>query len=141
MTDLQEFSKTLFFEEGTSDHEQSIILVEAMNAIGFSKCEREIHRNYVHINNELLDIFKTTDKTTLTGSTSDGMCGGIYGNACQYDHDVLITARDIKLYTPRTNNINNPPPLQLHDNEDYDASFLSKKMTTFQDMSNYHWQK
>jgi len=52
-----------------------------------------------------------------------------------------IKSRYIKLYTPPANNINNHPLLVLHVNEDYDASFLSKKITAFQDISNYHWRK
>jgi hypothetical protein len=34
---------------------------------------------------------------------------------------MLLTLNKIKLYSPRTNNINNHPLLPLHDNEDYDA--------------------
>jgi hypothetical protein len=49
------------------------------------------------------------------------MCGGIYGNQSHHDYDSLCTVRDIKLYTLRTNNINNPPLLPLHDSEDYAA--------------------
>jgi hypothetical protein len=94
-----------------------------MNAIGFSKCERKIHIDDVHLNNELLNIFRLTDRVTgkLVGSTSEGMCGGIYGNQSHHDYDSLCTVRDIKLYTLRTNNINNPPLLPLHDSEDYAA--------------------
>ena len=123
MTALQKSRENVFFEEETSGHERSILLVDIMNAIGFSKCEREIHIHAVHLNNELLNIFRLTDKVTITmaGSTSEGMCGGIYDNQRYHDFDTVYTIRDIKLYTPCTNNINNPPLLPLHDNEDYDA--------------------
>jgi hypothetical protein len=85
-----------------------------MNAIGFSKCERKIHIDDVDLNNELLNIFRLTDRVTgkLVGSTSEGMCGGIYGNQSHHDYDSLCTVRDIKLYTLLTNNINNPPLLE-----------------------------
>jgi hypothetical protein len=52
---------------------------------------------------------------------SEGICGDIYSNQSHHDYDMLLTLRNIKLYTPRTNNINNHPLLPLHDNEDYDA--------------------
>ena len=45
MTSLQEFRENSFFEEETSD-QRSILLVEIMNAIGYSKRERELHRHY-----------------------------------------------------------------------------------------------
>ena len=79
MTGLQEFRQNLFFGEETSDHERSILLVDIMNAIGFSKSEREIHRHDVHLKQELVNIFHPNDKLTITitGSTSEGMCGGI----------------------------------------------------------------
>ena len=113
----------LFFGEETSDHERSILLVDIMNALGFSKIEREIRRYDIHLNNTLVNIFRTTDKfqITITGSTSECICGGIYSNQSHHDYDLLLTLRNIKLYTPRTNNINNHSLLPLHDNEDYDA--------------------
>jgi hypothetical protein len=37
----------------------------------------------------------------------------------------------IKLYTPGTNNINNPPMLPLHDNEKYDASYIVEEDDNF----------
>ena len=117
MTALQSFCEKDLLKEKKSDHERSIILVDIMNAIGFSKCEREIHIHDVHLNNKLFNIFRLTNKITgkLAGSTSEGMCGGIYGNRTHHDYDGLCTVRDIKLYTLRTNNINNPPLLPLHD--------------------------
>jgi hypothetical protein len=36
----------------------------------------------------------------------------------------VLKARNIKLCTPRTNNVNNPPLLLLNENGDYDASFF-----------------
>ena len=118
MTGLQEFRENLFFGEETSDHERSILQVDIMNALGFSKSEREIRRYDIHLNNTLVNIFRTTDKfqITITGSTSESICGGIYSNQSHHDYDMLLTLRNIKLYTPRTNNINNHPLLTLHDN-------------------------
>jgi len=143
MTVLQKFREKLSCEEETSDQQRSILLVDIMNAFGFSKTEREIHRHETHLRNVLLKFLLPNDIFTyvITRSTSEGMCGGMYNNKSHHDYDLLLTARNIKLCTPRTNNINNHPLLSLHDNEDYDAFFLSKKMTTFQDMSNYHWRK
>jgi len=79
MAALQDFLEKLFCEGETSDHERSILLVDIMNAIGFSKSEREIHRHDVHLKQELVNIFHPNDKLTITitGSTSEGMCGGI----------------------------------------------------------------
>ena len=79
-----------------------------MNAIGFSKSEREMHRHNIHLLNIVNDIFQTTDKstTTLTGSKSEGMCGSVCFNNTHHDYDCLLTTRYIMLYTPRTNNIN-----------------------------------
>jgi len=48
------------------------------------------------------------------------LCGGIYGKQTHHDSDCLLTGRNIKLCTPRTNNINNPRLQLLDDNEDYD---------------------
>jgi hypothetical protein len=59
------------------------------------------------------------------------MCGGIYGNQIPHDTDCLFTGRNIKLYTPRTNNINNPPLLLLDENEDYDASCFVEEDDNF----------
>ena len=120
---LQEFREHLFFGEEISDHERSILLVDKMNALGFSKSEREIRRYGIHLNNTLVNIFRITDKfqITITGSTSEGICGGIYSNQRHHDYDMLLTLRNIKLYTPRTNNINNHSLLPLRENEDYDA--------------------
>ena len=124
MTGLQDFRKEMLFGgKETSDHERSIRLVDIMNALGFSKNEREIHRHYVHLNNALLHIFNPTAKITITmaGSNSEGLCGGTYGNQSHHDSDCLLTGRNIKLSTPCTNNINNPRLLLLPDNEDYDV--------------------
>ena len=73
-----------------------------------------------------MNIFQTSDKNTitLTGSTSEGLCGGLYNNKSHHYYDFLFTHGNIKLYTPRTKNINNAPLLLLHDNEEYDASFF-----------------
>ena len=124
MTELQGLSKKLLSEEKTSDDERSILLVDIMNAIGFSKSEREIHRHCVHLRNVLTNIIRAIDKSTVTivGSTSDGMRGGIYGNQNHHDYDLLFRARNIKLETPSKNNINSPL-LPLDDNEDHDAFF------------------
>jgi hypothetical protein len=104
-----------------------------MNAIGFSKNEREIHIYDIHHGNELMTNLRTTDKCAaiFTGSTSEGMCGGMYNIKNKHDYDLLHTARHIKLYTPRANNTNNPPLLLLHDNEDYDASFFVEEDDNF----------
>ena len=143
MTGLQEFRENLLFGEEPSDQERSILLVDIMNALGFSQNEREIHRHDVHLNNALMHIFNPTAKITITmaGSNSEGLCGGIYGEQTRHDSDCLLTGRNIKLSSPCTNNINHPPLLLLDDNEDYDVCCFVKKMTTFQDMSNYHWRK
>ena len=124
MTALQKSCEKLSLEEHTCDHERSILLVDIMNAIGFSKSEREINRHWMHLENVMMTVFKRPgkDKITITGSRSEGMCAGVYGNQSCSDYDFLITAGNIKLYTPRTNNINNPPLLLLDDNEDYDVS-------------------
>jgi hypothetical protein len=53
MTALQELCEKQFLEEETSDQQRSILLVDIMNAIGFSKSEREIHRHDVHLKHEL----------------------------------------------------------------------------------------
>jgi hypothetical protein len=114
-----------------------------MNTLGFSKNKREIHRHDIQLQIALSNMFHPANKLamTMTGSASEGMYGGIYGMESHHDSVFLFKDSNIKLYTPLTNNINNLTLLHLHDNEDYDASFLSKKMTTFQDMSNYHWRK
>jgi hypothetical protein len=75
--------------------------------------------------NVLENTFGITDTqmSKLTGSYSDGVGGGLYMENRNNDHDYVFTARNIKLCTPRTNNVNNPPLLLLNDNGDYDASF------------------
>ena len=107
MMTLQEFCEKLFFEEETSDHKRSILLVDIMNAIGFSKNEREIHRYSVHLSNVLENTFRRTDTqmSKLTGSHSDGVCGGLYIENRNSDHDYVFTATNIKLCTPPTNNV------------------------------------
>jgi hypothetical protein len=50
------------------------------------------------------------------------MCCDVYNNQRYHDIDALFTYSNIKLYTPRTNNINKPPLLPLDDNEEYVAS-------------------
>jgi hypothetical protein len=44
-------------------------------------------------------IFRTSDKCmyAITGSTEDGMHGGINSNQSHHDHDLLLTIRKIKL--------------------------------------------
>ena len=136
---LQEFCEKLFFEEETSDHERSILLVDIMMAIGFSKSEREIHRHQAHVaialqnifqtthlENVLQNIFRTTSKhiSKIVGSASEGMCGGVYIEHSHVDLDFVLTARNIMLCTPRTNNVNNPPLSLPNDNGDYDVSFF-----------------
>ena len=71
-------------------------------------------------------FFRIAGKCTITiaGSTAEGMRGGIYSDERNGDDDLLFRNRKIKLYTPRANNINNPPWLPLHDNEDYTGSFF-----------------
>ena len=80
MTELQKFHEKLLCEEETSDHQRSILLVDIINAFGFFKCEREIHRHHFNLLNALMNSHQTTDKSTITvtGSQSEGMCGGIY---------------------------------------------------------------
>jgi len=104
-----------------------------MNAIGFSKCEREIQIHHVHLRNALFNCFQTSDAcaVAIAGSTSEGMCGGIYSDQIHYDFDMLFTTRKIKLCTPRTNNINNPPLSLLSGNEYYDAFFFIKEDNNF----------
>jgi hypothetical protein len=133
MMTLQEFCEKLFFEEETSDHERSILLVDIMNAIGFSKSEREICIHWIHHHNVLNNIFRTIDngESRLTGSAADGMFGHVSDNGSNYDFDFVTTSRHIKLYTPRTNNINNPPLLQLDDNEEYDVSCFVEEDDNF----------
>ena len=125
----------MYFEEKTTDQQRSIRLVEIMNAMGFSKCERQIQRHFAHLRTALNNIFENTDTCTsaIAGSTSEGMCGGIYSDKSHHDYDFLLTYSHIKLYTPRTNSINNPPlfPLPLHDNEDCDASCFVEEDDNF----------
>jgi hypothetical protein len=61
-------------------------------------------------------------KSKIIGSVSEGMCCDVYNNQSHHDIDALFTYSNIKLYTPRTNNINKPPLLPLDDNEEYVAS-------------------
>ena len=134
MATLQEFCEKLFFEEEMSDQQRSILLVDIMNGMGFSKSEREINRHQVHLEILLVNIFPPSDdKYTykIAGSTSVGMHGGINYDHIPHDTDTLITRRNIKLCAPRENNINNPPLLVLNDNEDYDASFFVEEDGNF----------
>ena len=131
MTSIQEFSKMLEVE--ASDHERSILLVDIMNAMGFSKNERQIHRHNAQLQNVLINIFPRIGKSTitLTGSTSEGLCSRFYVYQNPRDSDFLLTDRRIKLYTPRTSNTNNPPLLLLDANEEYDASFFVEEDDNF----------
>ena len=57
---LQESLEKLFFEEETSEQLRSILLVDIINAIGFSESEREIHRHIVHLRNPLGNSLQTS---------------------------------------------------------------------------------
>ena len=94
MTAPQKFREKLFFQEETSDQQRSICLVDIMNVIWFSKCEREIHRHDVHLINAPLNILRPTDNLAIkiTGSTSEDMCCDNYGNQCHHDSDCLHQA-------------------------------------------------
>ena len=133
MPALPKFCGKLFFGEETSDHQRSILLVDIMNAIGFSKSEREIHRHSTHLRKILSIIFHIdyTYTYAITGSTAEGLQGGIYHDQGDSDFDIVFTPRIIKLYTPRKNNINNLPLLLLLDNEDYEASFYVDEDVNF----------
>jgi hypothetical protein len=118
-------------EEETSDHQRSIILVNILNAIGFSNSERGIHRHIVLLYDLLEDIFQFSHQSTVTiaGSRSEGICGGIYRNEYEkQDIDLLFTATNIKLYTPGGNDIKYLLPCYK---EDYGASFCVKEDATF----------
>jgi hypothetical protein len=131
MTVPQEFHENLALEENTSNQERSILLVDIMNAIGFSKSERDILRHRMHLTDALKNIFNVDDISSSTrGSRAEGMCGGVH-NKSDHDHDLLFTMRSIKLFTPRTNNTDNPTPSLLHDNVDYDASFYVEEDDNF----------
>ena len=97
-----------------------------MNAIGYSKRGREIHRHCEHPRNVLMNIFRIAGKCmiTIVGNTAEGMRGDIYSDERNGDDDLLFRNYKIKLYTSRANNINNPLLLPLHDNADYTASFF-----------------
>ena len=104
-----------------------------MNAIGFSKCQREINIHKVHLRNVLVNIFRPAVNFTskIIGSASEGMHCDVYNNQSHHDLDSLFTYSNIKLYTPRTNNINNPPLLLLDDNEEYVASCFVEEDDNF----------
>jgi len=133
MTAIQKFRADVLVGEETSHQQRSILLVDIMNALGFSKREREIHIHHEHLRNVLMTIFRIADKCTITitGSIAEGMRGGIYCNQSHGDFDFLFTTRNIKLYTPRANNISNLPPLLLDYNEDYNASFFVEEDVNF----------
>ena len=80
-----------------------------------------------------MNIFRIAGKCmiTIAGSIAEGMRGGIYSDERNGDDDLLFRNRKIKLYTPRENNIDNPPLLPLHDNEDYTASFFVVEYDNF----------
>jgi hypothetical protein len=140
MTVIQEFSKKLEVE--ASDHERSILLVDILNAKGFSKNEREIHIYDTHLRNEIMTNLRTTDTCALifTGSTSEGMCGGMY-NTKTNTIMICYTQLDISSNTSHVQTILTTlhcycymtMKIMMH-------LFLLKKMTTFQDMSNYRWR-
>ena len=116
--------------EKLSDHERSILLVDMMNAIGFSKREREICTHWIHHHGVLLNSFRTidNDESRITGSAADGMLGNVSDNRGNYDFDIITTSRSIKLYTPPTDN---PPLLQLDDNKEYDISCFVEEDDNF----------
>ena len=131
MTAQQKFCEKMFCEEEPSDHQRSILLVDIMNAFGYSKIERDIYRHDIYLQNAIPNILRSTSKdiTTMTGSIKESLHGGIYNGPLHHDVDLLFTIRNIKLYSPRVSNINNPPP--LHDNDDYDASFIVEECEDF----------
>jgi hypothetical protein len=98
MMALHDFCEKLFFEEETSDHERSILLVDIMNAIGFSKSEREICLHWIHHRNVLVSIFRTidNDELKLTGSAADGMFGNVCDYRSNHDFDFVTISRKIK---------------------------------------------
>ena len=122
MTALEIFCENVLCEKEASDQQRSILLVDIMNVLGFSKSQREIHIHAIHLHNVLMNILRSHDNwtRTMTGIVAEVMCGGIYANVKHKDYDYLYTNREIKLCTPRTNYISNPS--LLHDNEDYKAS-------------------
>ena len=82
MTWLQKFCENVLCEEETSDQQRSILLVDIMNVLGFSKSQREIHIHAIHLHNVLMHILRSHDNwtRTITDSVAEGMCGGIYAN-------------------------------------------------------------
>ena len=82
MVALRELSGKLFFKEGSVNHQRLTLLVDILNAMVFFKSEREIHIHSVHLQHAIVNIFQTSDKSTstLTGSASEGMCGGLHDN-------------------------------------------------------------
>jgi hypothetical protein len=89
----------------------------------------------MHLTDALDNIFNVDDISSSTrGSRAEGMCGGVH-NKSDHDHDLLFTMRSIKLFTPRTNNTDNPTPSLLHDNVDYDASFYVEEVSYGSDRS------
>ena len=109
MTALQEFLVHLLSDKEISDDQRSILLAEIMNAMGFSTSEREIQRYQIQFYDALLNIWSPYEdmKTTLTGSSADGMRGGLFYVNGNSDYDALFTFRNIKLYNPRPHNISN----------------------------------
>jgi hypothetical protein len=97
MTAQQKFCEKMFCEEEPSDHQQSILLVDIMNALGYSKIEREIYRHTRYLLNEILSILRRStnkDIPTMTGSVREGLYGGIYDNHLHHDTDILFTIRN-----------------------------------------------
>jgi hypothetical protein len=80
-----------------------------------------------------VNIFRPAVNFTskIIGSASEGMHCDVYNNQSHHDLDSLFTYSNIKLYTPRTNNINNPPLLLLDDNEEYVASCFVEEDDNF----------
>ena len=117
-------------EEKRFDPQRSILLVDIMNAIGFSNSERGINRKYILLFNLLTDIFPFSykKKVTIVGSMSEGIRGGIYSIGYRdQDIDLISTATNIKLYTAGTDDIKHP---LLCLNGDYDAYCYVKEDVT-----------
>jgi hypothetical protein len=72
---LWELSGKLSYEAGSSNHQGSILLVDIMNALGFSKNEREINRHHIHLktNPDLMQI-KNKRWELMRLIFMDGLC-------------------------------------------------------------------
>ena len=131
MTALQEFLVHLFPE--ISDDQRSILLVEIMNAMGFSTSEREIQRYQIQFYDALLNILSPYEemKTTLTGSSAEGMRGGLFYVKDNSDYDALFTFRNIKLCNARAHNIINLLPVVQQNIEERHISVFVEEDDNF----------